>query len=59
LKNKVQCPKCKEIVDAPDNKKYIDCPYCGEEFKVEEKNILKKNDFEKKNNDEWDKLFKK
>jgi DNA-directed RNA polymerase subunit RPC12/RpoP len=28
----VTCPNCKEKILVPDNKKYIECPYCGEEF---------------------------
>ncbi len=28
----VTCPNCKEKILVPDNKKYVECPYCGEEF---------------------------
>jgi DNA-directed RNA polymerase subunit RPC12/RpoP len=59
MKHQIQCPKCKEILDVIDNKKYIDCPYCGEEFKIPEKNVLEKNTANKKSIDEWNKLFKK
>jgi len=30
----VTCPNCKEKISVPNNKRYAQCPYCGEEFSV-------------------------
>jgi DNA-directed RNA polymerase subunit RPC12/RpoP len=30
----VTCPNCKEKILVPDSKRYIECPYCGEELSL-------------------------